>query len=107
MLFNSFEFLFAFLPVCLLGFFLLGRNIRYVPVLGGSIVGNFVLGAWSTRAEEDPNFGVRLNPLTVEAALVVRRDQLRSLKSSNAASSAEVRELVASARTVAKLKDDL
>jgi alginate O-acetyltransferase complex protein AlgI len=66
MLFNSYEFLFGFLPACLLIYFLLGRrrsplaaigflaaaslffygwwNPLYLPLLGGSIVFNFLVG---------------------------------------------------------------
>ncbi len=65
MLFNSYEFLFAFLPVCLLLYFLLGRrsglaavgflaaaslvfygwwNPRYLALLGGSVIFNYFVG---------------------------------------------------------------
>lgn len=66
MLFNSYEFVFGFLPVSLLTYFLLGRvkgglvavgflaaaslffygwwDARYLPLLGGSIVFNFLVG---------------------------------------------------------------
>lgn len=67
MLFNSYEFLLLFLPVCLAGYFLLGRihkvwgagwlafasiffyawwDYRYVLLLCGSIVGNYLSGRW-------------------------------------------------------------
>lgn len=71
MLFNSFEFILAFLPVTLIGFALLGRcsarlakawlvvaslffygwwNPVYLGLLGASICGNFILGAFLFRA---------------------------------------------------------
>jgi len=67
MLFNSYEFLFLFLPVALAGYFLLGRagkvwgagwlalcsiffyawwDYRYVLLLGTSIIGNYAAGRW-------------------------------------------------------------
>ena len=72
MLFNSTEFIFAFVPVTVVIFFLLTRNwnaragiawlslaslffygwwdIRYIPLLCASIVGNFVVGRWILSA---------------------------------------------------------
>ena len=74
MLFNSYEFLFAFLPVTLVGFFLLGRwgwrdaaiawlvaaslffygwwNPPYLLLLLGSILFNFCLGGWLSGTRE-------------------------------------------------------
>jgi len=72
MLFNSFEFLFVFLPIVLFGFFLISRrsatlaagwlalasvvfygwwNWRFVPLLIGSIAVNYVMGITIARAE--------------------------------------------------------
>jgi alginate O-acetyltransferase complex protein AlgI len=72
MLFNSTEFIFAFVPVTVIVFFLLARNwnaragiawlslaslffygwwdIRYIPLLCASIVANFVVGRWILSA---------------------------------------------------------
>ncbi|MBK9161559.1 MAG: MBOAT family protein [Nitrosomonadales bacterium] len=71
MLFNSYAFIFVFLPVVLLGFFRLARvghgyaaawlalaslffygywNPAYVGLLLGSIVGNYAFGTWIARA---------------------------------------------------------
>jgi alginate O-acetyltransferase complex protein AlgI len=75
MLFNSYEFVFAFLPLVLLGFYLLGHwgqkraaitwlvlaslffygwwNPPYLILLISSIVWNFVLGGWLSKTRED------------------------------------------------------
>src|SRR5258705_5729751 len=72
MLFNSTEFIFAFVPVTVIIFFVLTRNwnaragiawlslaslffygwwdIRYIPLLCASIVANFVVGRWILSA---------------------------------------------------------
>lgn len=71
MLFNSYVFIFGFLPVVLLGFFWLGRishayaagwlalaslffygywNPAYVGLLLGSIIGNYAFGMWIAKA---------------------------------------------------------
>jgi D-alanyl-lipoteichoic acid acyltransferase DltB (MBOAT superfamily) len=87
MLFNSYEFLLAFLPLTLIGFYLavakLGMragiiwliltsaffygwwNPSYVGLLAGSIVGNFVVGTAIARqaASGDKNRGKRNKPL--------------------------------------------
>jgi alginate O-acetyltransferase complex protein AlgI len=70
MLFNSYEFLFAFLPITLIGFFVLGRinrvwaaawlalaslvfygywSVKYLPLLLASVTFNFVCGRVLTR----------------------------------------------------------
>jgi D-alanyl-lipoteichoic acid acyltransferase DltB (MBOAT superfamily) len=70
MLFNSYQFLFIFLPVALCGFFLLGRfsrpyaaawlalaslffygywSVKYVPLLLGSVLFNYLAGRYLTR----------------------------------------------------------
>ena len=50
MLFNSFEFIFLFLPITLLGFFVLGRRVKYVkqqiPILWLVIASLFFYGWW-------------------------------------------------------------
>jgi len=74
-LFNSFEFLYVFLPLALIGFFVLGRRDgrlaagwltvaslafygwaapRFVPLLVGSICFNFVMGRSIIRKKGDP-----------------------------------------------------
>jgi alginate O-acetyltransferase complex protein AlgI len=71
MLFNSFEFIFLFLPVTLMGFFLLGRvkhayaaawlayaslifygywNVAYVGLMLSSIIANYNFGLWIAKA---------------------------------------------------------
>jgi alginate O-acetyltransferase complex protein AlgI len=71
MLFNSYPFLFVFLPICLIGYFLLSKwgfvriavgwlllmslifygywNVAYVPLIAISILVNFGLGRWMGR----------------------------------------------------------
>jgi D-alanyl-lipoteichoic acid acyltransferase DltB (MBOAT superfamily) len=91
MLFNSYPFLFVFLPICLVGFFAIGRygkgfgaawlglaslffygwwDYRYVLLLLASIVGNFFLGrAIARRARTPP--GKRLLTIAVIANLLL------------------------------------
>lgn len=73
MLFNTFLFVFAFLPVALLGYFLLSKislrlsivflflasigfyiywNINFLPLLLGSITVNYLIGRWISREKE-------------------------------------------------------
>ena len=73
MLFNSFGFIFLYLPVVLLGFFLLARvrhsfaaswlviaslffygywNPFYISLLLGSIICNFAFGLWIAKAKD-------------------------------------------------------
>ncbi len=74
MLFNSYIFLFAFLPVTLAGFYALGHcgarrgaglwliaaslffygwwNPRYLPLIAASVAGNYAFGVWIARAKE-------------------------------------------------------
>ncbi len=80
MLFNSYEFLLVFLPLALIGYFVLGRrsataaatwlaiaslafygwwDVRYLPLLGVSIAFNYLLGGAIARASGTP----RANPL--------------------------------------------
>jgi alginate O-acetyltransferase complex protein AlgI len=93
MLFNSFHFLFLFLPVTMLGYHLLGRfgsraviawlavmsvvfygfwNKFFVILLLGSILVNYLVALWITSVSEDSGgrrlvlaFGVALNLLTL------------------------------------------
>src|SRR5579872_2969790 len=74
MLFNSYEFIFLFLPVVLLIFFWLGRfnrdfatawltaaslffygywNPSYIGLLLGSVIGNYAFGMWVARARSN------------------------------------------------------
>jgi D-alanyl-lipoteichoic acid acyltransferase DltB (MBOAT superfamily) len=76
MLFNTFLFVFAFLPLALLGYFLLSKfslrlsivflflasigfyiywNINFLPLLLGSIVVNYFVGQWISREKEAQN----------------------------------------------------
>jgi len=84
MLFNSYPFLLLFLPVTLIGFFLLARrgrglaagwlalasvffygwwDVRFVPLLAGLTVANWLIAQWfgAARARGIPVFGVGLN----------------------------------------------
>ena len=91
MLFNSYEFLLVFLPLALAGYFLIGRsspilaaswlalaslafygwwNIRYVPLLLGSILVNYTLGAAIARRCGTPAAG-RLLAVSVSANLLL------------------------------------
>jgi D-alanyl-lipoteichoic acid acyltransferase DltB (MBOAT superfamily) len=76
MLFNSYEFIFVFLPATLAGYFLAARarganaartwllgasvvfygwwNPRYLILIGGSMVGNFFAGLWLGRRQDRP-----------------------------------------------------
>jgi D-alanyl-lipoteichoic acid acyltransferase DltB (MBOAT superfamily) len=90
MLFNSYEFLFAFFPLCVIGFFLLARSSeklatlwlvgaslffyawwspRYLALLLASIAMNFVAGR--AIASAAPGTGKRLLTLAVAANLVL------------------------------------
>ena len=75
MLFNSYAYLFAFLPAALAGYFFLGRwregryanlwlllmsfyfygywNVRYLPLLCGSIVVNYLLSGWLVKSLQE------------------------------------------------------
>ncbi|MBL8482402.1 MAG: MBOAT family protein, partial [Rhodocyclaceae bacterium] len=85
MLFNSYEFLLAYLPICLIGFFLLGRlgkawgagwlafasivfygwwDARYVALLMLSILGNYLFGRAIAERALQPS-GKRLLTLAV------------------------------------------
>lgn len=76
MLFNTFLFAFAFLPLALLGYFLLSKislrlsiafllfasigfysywNIAFLPLLLGSIATNYMIGRWISREKEANN----------------------------------------------------
>lgn len=94
MLFNSYSFIFLFLPVVLLGFFQLGRihpayaaawlalsslffygywNPAYVGLLLGSIVFNYALGIWIAKAgvKQDTRRKTRLLVLAISANLLL------------------------------------
>lgn len=89
MLFNSYPFLFVFLPVTLIGYFGLARwdlrlaavwlalasvgfyawwDVRFVPVLGCSILWNFGSGCLLYKLREPQNAGLRRFVLTVAIA---------------------------------------
>ncbi|HEV2977953.1 MAG TPA: MBOAT family O-acyltransferase [Casimicrobiaceae bacterium] len=99
MLFNSFPFIFAFLPVALVGFFVLARvserfaagwltvaslsfygwwDVRYVPLLLASICFNFVLGNQIARQRESR--GPRASKRLLFAAIAVNLTLLAYFK---------------------------
>jgi D-alanyl-lipoteichoic acid acyltransferase DltB (MBOAT superfamily) len=76
MLFNSYEFLLLFLPICLIGYFQFGRfsknygaiwlalcsiffyawwDYRYILLLSGSIIGNYHAGRWIAQHQGTQN----------------------------------------------------
>ncbi len=75
MLFNSWVFLFAFLPVTLAGFFVLGRRSPFAASLWLGLASLFFYGWWSTKALPlllgsifvNYGFGIRLSRISRDA----------------------------------------
>ena len=96
MIFNSYQFLFAFLPIALTGTFVLARldagaaqvwliaaslffyaawNLAYLPLMLGSILFNYIIAAWMADQESD-----RVRSWLLSCAVVVDPGAARLLQ---------------------------
>jgi alginate O-acetyltransferase complex protein AlgI len=92
MLFNSFEFIFLFLPVCIVGFFLIAKvskqvaaawlflaslffyawwDWHYLWLLLGSIVFHFLVGQWLLKLAPRPKQCVLITAIVIDVLLLV------------------------------------
>jgi alginate O-acetyltransferase complex protein AlgI len=92
MLFNSFEFIFLFLPVCIIGFFLIAKvskgaaagwlflaslffyawwDWHYLWLLLGSIVFHFLVGQWLLRLAPQPKKWLLISAIVIDISLLV------------------------------------